>query len=693
MSAGTLGDSIRVGISYNTPTPESTFNVVLFQSTVDSRGQRVQTNREVWNNLTMDPNSSSYAPTVLTQKSALVSASDPATVARIDGYSMSTKPIIYDSSVANAADFRAKFAAALGATSPQKSFRISVNGNPSVVVTITDDFTNTVAFPGTTVAALETQFATAIANRIDAALTGGITVNVTIAAGPVDAAPLATAVLIIDSTAQGDILVQSGPANDAAAALGLGAANGGTEVSSYSVRRPAPTGVVYNAYERAALATASEFLNLPQTGGTAINAMTLDAFDAAGNLVPQAVPLALADPAPPAGAANWQGSPLTTKLQRWADAVNAFQAMNPSTFRWTAELWGTRIAFIPTAGDDNTVPPFATAPSNIATAGPPTIVNVRYDSLGLAGAPLFQTAGVAGNDGNPPTPADYDAAYVVIDHDVDLFNLLILPPERSTGAVAVQTLYANASIFCQQRRAFLVMDPPDSWTSAQSATSGVNTFRIGMVKDYSAVYFPRLTINEGGLNVVVGPAGGAAGIYARTDASRGVWKAPAGTEADFRGVTGVDLNLTDGESGQIQSGRHQRHPGHAGRRAELGRADQRRRRHVRQRVQIHPDPPPRPLHGGEPLSRTQMGGVRAQRHTALGLDPAQCWFLHAGTLPAGRLPGVDSARSLLRQVRRRDDDADDRDLGIVNIWVGFALLQPAEFVVLYIQQIAGALQT
>ncbi len=74
-------------------------------------------------------------------------------------------------------------------------------------------------------------------------------------------------------------------------------------------------------------------------------------------------------------------------------------------------------------------------------------MNVRYDSLGLAGSPLFQAVGVPGNDGNPPKSLDYDAAYVVIDHDVDLFNLLVLPPERSTGAVPVQTLYANASIF------------------------------------------------------------------------------------------------------------------------------------------------------------------------------------------------------------------------------------------------------
>ncbi len=40
------------------------------------------------------------------------------------------------------------------------------------------------------------------------------------------------------------------------------------------------------------------------------------------------------------------------------------------------------------------------------------------------------------------------------------------------------------------------MDPPDSWTSVQNATGGVNTFRIGMVMIDSAVYFPRLTMSR-----------------------------------------------------------------------------------------------------------------------------------------------------------------------------------------------------
>jgi phage tail sheath protein FI len=37
--------------------------------------------------------------------------------------------------------------------------------------------------------------------------------------------------------------------------------------------------------------------------------------------------------------------------------------------------------------------------------------------------------------------------------------------------------------------------------------------------------------------------------------------------------------------------------------------------------------------------------------------------------------------------------ANDQNLGIVNIWIGFAPLKPAEFVVLYLQQIAQAIPT
>ena len=42
-----------------------------------------------------------------------------------------------------------------------------------------------------------------------------------------------------------------------------------------------------------------------------------------------------------------------------------------------------------------------------------------------------------------------------------------------------------------------------------------------------------------------------AGLFARIDGTRGVWKAPAGTEADLRGIVGLDQRFSDGENGVL----------------------------------------------------------------------------------------------------------------------------------------------
>lgn len=48
-----------------------------------------------------------------------------------------------------------------------------------------------------------------------------------------------------------------------------------------------------------------------------------------------------------------------------------------------------------------------------------------------------------------------------------------------------------------------------------------------------------------------GPWGFVAGLYARTDANRGVWKALAGTEASLTDVIGVKTMLTEDENGVL----------------------------------------------------------------------------------------------------------------------------------------------
>ncbi len=71
---------------------------------------------------------------------------------------------------------------------------------------------------------------------------------------------------------------------------------------------------------------------------------------------------------------------------------------------------------------------------------------------------------------------------------------------------------------------------------------------------YSAVYFPWIEITNPIYNpygsddlsqkktIIVPPSGAIAGIYARTDANRGVWKAPAGL-SDGRIYSAKDVNL------------------------------------------------------------------------------------------------------------------------------------------------------
>jgi uncharacterized protein len=161
--------------------------------------------------------------------------------------------------------------------------------------------------------------------------------------------------------------------------------------------------------------------------------------------------------------------------------------------------------------------------------------------------------GAANNAGEAGVPlkTDYDNAYSIIDKEVDIFNLLVLPADKSVSMV---DLWDNASIFCHKRRAFLLIDPPESWKTVQAATdvtSGVNSLRNGLVKENCAVFYPRVTIRENNMNINTGPAGAIAGLIARTDSTRGVWKAPAGVEAVIRGINGLGYRLTDQENGTL----------------------------------------------------------------------------------------------------------------------------------------------
>jgi len=168
------------------------------------------------------------------------------------------------------------------------------------------------------------------------------------------------------------------------------------------------------------------------------------------------------------------------------------------------------------------------------------------------------TGGVEGTDSETKlTTAHYGTAgdktglYALL--KADLFTILSLPPSVPDGELEAESVWAAALTLCVDERALLLVDPPPDSTAAD-----INTWLggLGLTANgrNAALYFPRIRrpdpAREGALGEFV-PSGAVAGIMARTDGARGVWKAPAGTDAGVVGASGLAIPLTDSESGAL----------------------------------------------------------------------------------------------------------------------------------------------
>lgn len=143
---------------------------------------------------------------------------------------------------------------------------------------------------------------------------------------------------------------------------------------------------------------------------------------------------------------------------------------------------------------------------------------------------------------------------------VERFNLLCFTPVTPGADVPIAT-YRNALAYCQERRAMLLIDPPAEWEPSSSALvhGFVNQLipspdTLGRPAANAMMYFPRICVDDpvttGALRMI-GPSGAVAGVIARTDETRGVWKAPAGTEATVAGVPKLPFPMSDSEVGSL----------------------------------------------------------------------------------------------------------------------------------------------
>ena len=551
-SAGTFGDDIRLAVTYNTTLPESTFNLEVFRWARNSNGTLTKSDTENYIGVSMNPDHARYAVALVNTQSALVRLTDHAIGAVGPGFSQSGFAV----SAVDVATSYAQWTGLIGSTQTTNRFRISVDGNASVEVDLSFvDFT-VAPLDAAATAMVPAGLPARIAQLVNERLPAGAIVTASLEPGPAGPAAnpnTATHYLRIAS-ANGDVLIEPSTVNDAAALLMLGTAAGGLEVSRFASSRPAPTAWVMTPAELAVFAAQrQDSFDALRVDGVEVD-LSAAPFDIATTGAAVTEPRMYQDAT--ATDQNDGRAGVREKLGIIAAAIVAQRAADPS-FGYSAELWGDRLAIIPVAGSDNLRPVVEKLNGAVVVAPAlkdPLDVNVRYFSLNAIGTGPYQTLGAGGNNGTAPTPAEYQAAYTVIDREVDLFNLMVLPRDWDHTEAQSRNLWGPASVFCQSRRAFLIMDPPDSWTDSQSATNatvGVNTLRVGLVKDHSAVYFPNLRIDENGRDEVVGPSGAIAGLMARIDSTRGVWKAPAGTEADLRGVIGLERRLSDGENGVL----------------------------------------------------------------------------------------------------------------------------------------------
>jgi hypothetical protein len=117
------------------------------------------------------------------------------------------------------------------------------------------------------------------------------------------------------------------------------------------------------------------------------------------------------------------------------------------------------------------------------------------------------------------------------------FNLLCIPPLSRTADVGRATWDA-AIAYATRRRAMVIVDPPAAWTAPQTI-SETAIAALACRSPNAALYYPRLRAPDplqGNQIASFAPCGAVAGIYARIDSTRGVWKAPAGAEATVLGI-------------------------------------------------------------------------------------------------------------------------------------------------------------
>jgi len=291
----------------------------------------------------------------------------------------------------------------------------------------------------------------------------------------------------------------------------------------------------------------------------------------------------------------------------------------------------------------------------------------------------------AGSDGTlPVTDQTYIDGLDSLDSKDDV-NLISVPGIGSTAVVDAGLNYCRNRVL---QDCFFIGD----MDSTDDTPDEAKTFRTSITtpNSYGAIYFPWLkALDPTGKSeepILLPPSGFVAGMYAQIDGKRGVWKAPAGTEAVIGGAVGLAANLTDTQQGDLnkKSINCLRQFPAAGIVIWGARA-------------LSSDPEWKYIPVRRMAIFLRVSIYYGIQWAVFEPNDEDLWAslkLNIGSFMSrlyrqGAFQGDTMSKAFFVKCDSETTTQADIDAGIVNILIGFAPLKPAEFVVVKISQKAG----
>ncbi len=286
-------------------------------------------------------------------------------------------------------------------------------------------------------------------------------------------------------------------------------------------------------------------------------------------------------------------------------------------------------------------------------------------------------------------------------------SLLVVPTPIGANADDTRTIAGGALAYAEVRPRqdlFCIADLPRFASAGPSAyVSDARVFLLGSSAPdpvipalspkttFGAVFGPWVEVADPvGVGhdptVFVGPSGFVAGLFARIDQRRGVWKAPAGTEAALLGARRPEHHLLDAHQdslnplginairvipagGNVVWGARTLVPASEWRYVPVRRTAIMIRTSIYNSIQWAVF---------EPNNETLWSSLRL----SIGAFMDQLFR-------QGAFAGATAKEGYFVKCDAETTTADERAAGIVNVWVGFAPLRPAEFVVVKLSQMTS----